>query len=250
MIKLGARPYWSVEVAAAEFVRQDPLESELRQQMAAALSAVDGADYVWEGDREFWGVIGATSGEALVRGAWHVLDRLAPQVFSNKELQSQASTVLCAYTSGQNGADVYGKTCSGTVRQTWTTSYLNICGGTHVVDGAGSTCPFENGSGLNNLFTGDDIIVIDNPHSSTNWWSGFLNHVYSEPDGTGSGGPGVWVQDGDCAAHCLLINVLGSKGLGYQHYWAACTEGTDQPVLFEDTPASTTGRCKWNTANT
>ena len=76
-ITLDEQPYWSVGVAVAEFLRTDPLESELRQQMADALRAVDGAETVWEEDREVWGVIGTVSGEALVRAAAGVVDHLA-----------------------------------------------------------------------------------------------------------------------------------------------------------------------------
>ena len=77
MITLGEQPYWSVGVAVAEFLREDPLEAELRQQMAAALQAVDGVESVWEEDREVWGVTGVPSGEALVRAAAGVVDHLA-----------------------------------------------------------------------------------------------------------------------------------------------------------------------------
>ena len=77
MITLGEQPYWSVAVAVAEFLRDDPLETELRQQMVAALEAVDGAGSVWEEDREVWGVTGTPSGEALVRAASGVVDHLA-----------------------------------------------------------------------------------------------------------------------------------------------------------------------------
>jgi len=44
------------------------------------LRAVEGADLVWEDDREVWGVIGTASGEALVSAAAAVVDRLAPRV--------------------------------------------------------------------------------------------------------------------------------------------------------------------------
>jgi hypothetical protein len=76
-ITLGGFPYWSVGVAVAEFLRTDPMEFELRQQMGAALRAVDGAEMVWEDDREIWGVTGTVSGEALVRAAAGVIDHLA-----------------------------------------------------------------------------------------------------------------------------------------------------------------------------
>jgi hypothetical protein len=76
-ITVGEWPYWDVVVAVAEFLRTDPLESELRQQMGAALQAVDGAEMVWEEDTEVWGVRGTVSGEALVRAAAGVVDHLA-----------------------------------------------------------------------------------------------------------------------------------------------------------------------------
>ena len=50
-ITLGEFPYWSAGVAVAEFLREEPLEGELRQQMDAALRAVDGAETVWEDAR-------------------------------------------------------------------------------------------------------------------------------------------------------------------------------------------------------
>lgn len=76
-ITLGDFPYWSVRVAVAALLRADPLEGELRQQMAAALGAVEGAGRVWEDDREVWGVTGGPSGEDLVRAAARVVDHLA-----------------------------------------------------------------------------------------------------------------------------------------------------------------------------
>jgi hypothetical protein len=76
-IILGEQPYWSVEVSLAEFLREEPLESELRQQMAAALGAVPGVEVVDEEDRESWFVSGSPSGEALVRAAGQVVDQLA-----------------------------------------------------------------------------------------------------------------------------------------------------------------------------
>jgi hypothetical protein len=57
--------------------REDPLESELRQQMATALGAVPSVDVVAEEDRELWYVTGAPSGEALIRAAAQVVDHLA-----------------------------------------------------------------------------------------------------------------------------------------------------------------------------
>lgn len=167
-----------------------------------------------------------------------------PLNFSNKELVSQANSPLCAYIDGRAGNYVFGKDCTGTVQQTWSTAYRNICGGTHVVDGNGTTCPFKSGTGLNDLFRGDDIIDIINPNYSM-YWAGFYISYITQNTGIYS-----YVQDGDCASACHLIDIIYSNDLAYQHYGAACSEGVDQVLQLEDTPASTTGRCKWNTANT
>ena len=43
--------YWNVVIWVAEFLREDPLETELRGRIASALGAVDG---VAEEDREVW----------------------------------------------------------------------------------------------------------------------------------------------------------------------------------------------------
>jgi hypothetical protein len=51
--------YWNVVIWVAEFLREDPLETELRGRIASALGAVDG---VAEEDREVWYVTGESSG--------------------------------------------------------------------------------------------------------------------------------------------------------------------------------------------
>jgi hypothetical protein len=61
----------------AEFLREDPLERELREAMAAALQGVPGTTDVEEEDREIWHVEGEPSGAALVRAAAVVVDGLA-----------------------------------------------------------------------------------------------------------------------------------------------------------------------------
>ena len=66
-----------MHVAVAEFLREDPLEGELRERMAAALVGVAGAGEVAEDDREVWLVTGSPSGEALIRAAAGVVDGLA-----------------------------------------------------------------------------------------------------------------------------------------------------------------------------
>ena len=70
---------WNVTVAVMEFVREDPLESELRRRIAAALRSVRGVQAAGEMDREVWFVTGTPSGDALVRAAAEVVDHLAGQ---------------------------------------------------------------------------------------------------------------------------------------------------------------------------
>jgi len=68
---------WQVTVWVAEFLRDDPLEDEMRQGMDKALNAVPGVTEVIEEDREIWAVSGTPSGEALARAAAGVIDGLA-----------------------------------------------------------------------------------------------------------------------------------------------------------------------------
>jgi hypothetical protein len=68
---------WSLTVAVMEFIREDPLESEIRRAMAAELRAVPGVARVHEEDREVWVVDGSPSGEKLIQAAAKVVDRFA-----------------------------------------------------------------------------------------------------------------------------------------------------------------------------
>ncbi|MGE0712351.1 MAG: hypothetical protein AB7N76_01615 [Planctomycetota bacterium] len=68
---------WHVTLAVAEFVREEPLQSELFGAVTLALRAVPGVQEVEHMDREVWIVDGDPAGESLVRAAAHVLDRFA-----------------------------------------------------------------------------------------------------------------------------------------------------------------------------
>jgi hypothetical protein len=70
---------WNVTVAVMEFVREEPLEGELRRRVAAALQSVEGVEAVEEMDREVWFVTGVPAGKALVRAVAAVVDDLAGQ---------------------------------------------------------------------------------------------------------------------------------------------------------------------------
>ena len=68
---------WQVTVALAEFLREEPLESEMRREMDRALRAVPGVTEVTEDDREIWDVDGSPSGQALAVAAAAVVDTIA-----------------------------------------------------------------------------------------------------------------------------------------------------------------------------
>jgi hypothetical protein len=68
---------WQVTVWIADYLRDDPLESELREAMATALRAVPGVTAVHEEDREVWTVEGQPAGDGLLRAAAVVVDDLA-----------------------------------------------------------------------------------------------------------------------------------------------------------------------------
>ncbi|NDU75007.1 hypothetical protein GWI34_20585 [Actinomadura sp. DSM 109109] len=71
--------WWSVSAWVMEFIRTDPLESELRRRIAEALSGVSGVTGVEEEDREVWTVTGDPGGRALVEAVAEVVDDLAPR---------------------------------------------------------------------------------------------------------------------------------------------------------------------------
>jgi hypothetical protein len=68
---------WLVCVSVMEFIREEPLEGEMRRRIAAALRSVGGVTGAVESDREIWWVTGSCSGEDLVRAVSAVLDDLS-----------------------------------------------------------------------------------------------------------------------------------------------------------------------------
>jgi hypothetical protein len=71
---------WQVTVVAMEFVRDEPLETEIRRRLANALRAVKGVVTADEEDREVWYVTGSTSGKELTEAAARVVDGLAGEI--------------------------------------------------------------------------------------------------------------------------------------------------------------------------
>ena len=70
---------WQVHVWVMEFIRTEPLESELGEAVSAALAAVPGVREAAHEDRETWIIKGDTDGPSLVRAASAVVDRFSPQ---------------------------------------------------------------------------------------------------------------------------------------------------------------------------
>lgn len=71
---------WEVWVSACEFVRFEPLQTELQDGITAALEAVAGVTQVLNEDREIWLVNDAASGPNLVLAAASVVARLKDRI--------------------------------------------------------------------------------------------------------------------------------------------------------------------------
>ena len=76
---VGGRWSWQVFVSMAEFLREEPLEGEMRAAVDQAIRSVVGVTEVAEEDREVWILSGDPSGEELVRSVGEAVDRLAPR---------------------------------------------------------------------------------------------------------------------------------------------------------------------------
>lgn len=76
--RFDAGPWtWQVFVDLAEFVREEPLESEMRAGVDTALRSVPGVTEVAEEDREVWIVQGDPDGRSLVAAVGAFLDTIA-----------------------------------------------------------------------------------------------------------------------------------------------------------------------------
>lgn len=70
---------WAIVVSVAEFLREEPLETELREGVAAAIRTVPGVEGVHHEDREIWIAAGNPGGRALVKAVATFIDELAPR---------------------------------------------------------------------------------------------------------------------------------------------------------------------------
>ncbi len=75
--QVDGRWSWQVEVWAAAFLREEPLESLLRTAVDAAIRSVPGVMEVAEQDREVWVLSGDPDGESLVWAVGEAVDLLA-----------------------------------------------------------------------------------------------------------------------------------------------------------------------------
>jgi hypothetical protein len=71
---------WQVSIWAAEFVRQEPLQSRMKSMLTEALQAVAGVTSVWQEDREVWHVTGTPTGSELTGAAAAVVDSLEDDI--------------------------------------------------------------------------------------------------------------------------------------------------------------------------
>jgi hypothetical protein len=76
----GDDPYWQVSVSMAEFVREEPLQSEMSTAVQGALMIVPGVTDAAREDTETWVVWGTPSGEQLVRAVAAAVDPLVLRV--------------------------------------------------------------------------------------------------------------------------------------------------------------------------
>jgi hypothetical protein len=67
---------WQVIVPVMEFIREEPLESELTDAITSALNRVRGVRQAAQEDREVWVISGRARGKALVSAVAAVLDPL------------------------------------------------------------------------------------------------------------------------------------------------------------------------------
>lgn len=71
---------WSLCINVAEFIRHEPLDTEFRTRLVAALAGVAGVTAIEEADRDVWVVAGEPEGQALVDAVLLLLLDMAPEL--------------------------------------------------------------------------------------------------------------------------------------------------------------------------
>jgi len=78
--KIADEDSWQVAIWAMEYVRDEPLEGEIRRKVTQALQAVPGVTNAEEQDREQWWVTGTPTGPGLVAAAAQAIDEFADRL--------------------------------------------------------------------------------------------------------------------------------------------------------------------------
>jgi hypothetical protein len=71
---------WRVFVNVAEFIREEPLQSDLFERITEALAKTDGVETAYQEDREVWIVQGDVTGESLIQSCAVALNELEPNI--------------------------------------------------------------------------------------------------------------------------------------------------------------------------
>jgi hypothetical protein len=104
------------------------------------------------------------------------------------------ATQLCLSANGNDGIYLYSKTYSDDNQEDTTVAAANVCGGTDIVDGNGTNCPFKNGSGMNTLYAGDLIVSMQNKPENNMWYvEDATDVIQSSTGGSGSGYEWCWL---------------------------------------------------------
>jgi hypothetical protein len=81
----GTAWVWYVTVWAMEFVREEPLESELRSAIPRAIRGVPGVQDAAEQDREVWTIVGSPTGDTLTRAVADAVDQFVDRIRAHIE---------------------------------------------------------------------------------------------------------------------------------------------------------------------
>ena len=71
---------WSIVINAAEFIREEPLETKFRSKILDSLKGLKSVNKIEEVDREVWVVDGDPGGRALLDAVIGVLIELEPEI--------------------------------------------------------------------------------------------------------------------------------------------------------------------------
>lgn len=80
LLRHGGDWPWQIFVSAAEFVRDEPLESEFRRRINDAIRGTAGVSETIEEDREIWLAAGSPDGADLTRSVAEAIDSMAQQI--------------------------------------------------------------------------------------------------------------------------------------------------------------------------